>query len=80
MTTQTTTDATPARQTQGTHHFVITLEKPGRLSFTQEGTFTPPPGATRQDAFRHIVQSVFDQYPHLKEAAVGFFLLEPNQL
>ncbi|TWV37745.1 hypothetical protein FRZ03_24855 [Streptomyces misionensis] len=80
MTTQTATGAARARQGQGTHHFIITLEKPGLLSATQEGTFTPPPGGTRQDAYRLIYRSVTDQNPALNGASVGFFLLEPNQL
>ncbi|MYS46063.1 hypothetical protein GTY23_33695 [Streptomyces sp. SID5998] len=80
MTTQTTTDTGRAQQGQGTHHFVITLEKPGWLSVTQEGTFTPPPGSTRQDAYLSIYRAVTSQDPDLNGASVGFFLLEPNQL
>ncbi|MFD8391187.1 hypothetical protein ACFV2N_18810 [Streptomyces sp. NPDC059680] len=80
MTTQTETDAARAQQGQGTHHFVITLEKPGLLSMTQEGTFTPPPGSTRQDAYALIYRAVTSQDPDLNGASVGFFMLEPNQL
>ncbi|PWI15569.1 hypothetical protein DI272_16360 [Streptomyces sp. Act143] len=67
-------------QGQGTHHFVLTLEKPGQFSMTQEGTFTSPPGSTRQDAYVAIYRSVTEQDPHLRGASVGFLQLEPNQL
>ncbi|MGW5479687.1 hypothetical protein [Streptomyces sp. NPDC004008] len=80
MTTHTATGAAPAQQGQGTHHFLITLEKPGRLSMTQEGTITPPPGSTRQDAYLLIYRAVTEQDSALHGASVGFFLLEPNQL
>jgi hypothetical protein len=80
VTTQTTaTGAARAQQGQGTHHFVITLEKPGLFSVTQEGTFTPPPGSTRQDAYRLIYRTLCDQDPDYHGASVGFFTLEPNQ-
>ncbi|WP_217215433.1 hypothetical protein [Streptomyces sp. AC550_RSS872] len=80
MTTPTVQAPAAAQQAHGTHHFVITLEKPGQFSMTQEGTFTPPPGSTRQDAYLAIYQAVTAQNPRLKGASVGFFLLEPNQL
>ncbi|WNM29538.1 hypothetical protein RKE30_03580 [Streptomyces sp. Li-HN-5-11] len=80
MTTQTASADSSAQQARGTHHFVITLEKPGLFSVTQEGTFTPPPGSTRQDAYRLIYRAVCDQDPDFPGASVGFFTLEPNQL
>ncbi|MFG3364700.1 hypothetical protein ACGF0K_06955 [Streptomyces sp. NPDC048156] len=69
-----------ASQTQGTHFFVLTLNKPGELTVTQEGTCTPPPGATRQDMYRLLYDAVTSQDPDLSGAAVGFFSLEPNRL
>ncbi|WP_405635282.1 hypothetical protein OHB53_18325 [Streptomyces sp. NBC_00056] len=69
-----------ASQPQGTHFFVLTLNKPGELMVTQEGTCTPQPGATRQDMYRLLYDAVTSQDPDLSGAAVGFFSLEPNRL
>ncbi|MGW7424455.1 hypothetical protein ACWGJB_31240 [Streptomyces sp. NPDC054813] len=79
MTTQTAPAADNSAQTGGTHHWVITLEMPGRFSITQEGTVTPSPGSTRQDVYRFIYQSVTEQDATLRGASVGYFVLEPNQ-
>ncbi|WP_061445104.1 MULTISPECIES: hypothetical protein [Streptomyces] len=59
---------------------MLTLDKPGQCTITQEGTCTPPSGATRQDMYRLIYDTVTAQDPDLSGAAVGFFFLEPNQL
>ncbi|MEU5973661.1 hypothetical protein [Streptomyces sp. NPDC047315] len=80
MTTQTACASGTAQPRVGTHHFVLTLEKPGLFSMTQEGTFTPPPGSSRQDAYQLIYRTVTEKDPKLRGATVGFFLLEPNQL
>ncbi|MFB6680265.1 hypothetical protein ACFCWG_49380 [Streptomyces sp. NPDC056390] len=69
-----------ASQPQGTHFFVLTLNKPGELTVTQEGTCTPPPGATRQDMYRLLYDAVTTQDSNLSGASVGFFSLEPNRL
>ncbi|MFD7201266.1 hypothetical protein [Streptomyces sp. NPDC059893] len=66
--------------TTGTHFFVLTLNKPGEFTVTQEGTCTPPPGATRQDMYRLLYDAVTTQDPNLSGASVGFFSLEPNRL
>ena len=65
---------------EGTHFFVLTLEKPGQFSSTHEGTVTPPAGSTRQDAYRRIYEAVTARNPMLSGASVGYFLLESNQL
>ncbi|MCX4575904.1 hypothetical protein ABZT03_04435 [Streptomyces sp. NPDC005574] len=65
---------------QGTHFFVLSLEKPGLLSMTQEGTCTPAPGATRKDMYQQLYQAVTAQDPALSGATVLFFSLERNQL
>ena len=70
--------ATPKQQ--GTHFFVLSLEKPGRFSMTQEGTCTPPPGATRADMYQRLYQAVTAEDPNLSGATVAFFSLERNQL
>ncbi|MCG7204143.1 hypothetical protein [Streptomyces arenae] len=80
MTTQTAPAADSIPQAQGTHHWILTLEKPGRFSVTQEGTFTPPPGSTRQDVYHFIYRSVTEQDANLRGASVGYFELASNQL
>ncbi|WP_371670071.1 hypothetical protein OG985_21995 [Streptomyces sp. NBC_00289] len=72
--------APAAPPAEDTHFFVLTLEKPGRFSMTQEGTCTPPPGSSRRDMYRLIYQSVTAQDPNLSGASVGFFSMEPNRL
>lgn len=71
---------TTAVRAQGTHFFVLTLDKPGEYMVTQEGTCTPPSGSTRPDMYRLLYDAVTSQDPDLSGAAVGFFSLEPNRL
>ncbi|MFJ9799845.1 hypothetical protein [Streptomyces sp. NPDC101145] len=66
--------------TEGTHHWVITLEIPGRAAFTQDGTYTPRPGETRSGALHALLNSITEQKPHLRGANITFFSIEPNQL
>ncbi|MFG2861573.1 hypothetical protein [Streptomyces sioyaensis] len=77
MTSQTQTQTV---QQQGTHHWVITVELPGRAMETLYGTFTPPAGATRHDVFLAIKNDIAQQSPEMARANVVFFALEPNQL
>ncbi|WP_372407752.1 hypothetical protein [Streptomyces luteireticuli] len=64
----------------GSHFFIITLEQPGRETYTTHGAFTPPPGSTRHDAFLAILAIVVRSVPSMQGANVTFFSLEPNQL
>lgn len=77
---QTTTAPAVAPAAQGSHHWVLTLELPGRASMTQYGTYTPPAGTTRYDAFQAIRQHVTADHPEMARATTMFFALEPNQL
>ncbi|MFI0736838.1 hypothetical protein ACH4PU_01835 [Streptomyces sp. NPDC021100] len=77
MTTQNTAPSNPP---QGSHHWIITLELPGRSSVTGSGTWTPPAGSTRHDVFTAIKSDITRQHPGLTTANVVFFALEPNQL
>ncbi|MFH8891246.1 hypothetical protein ACWGHM_04400 [Streptomyces sp. NPDC054904] len=79
MSTQ-TEKTTAAAAPQGSHHWVMTLELPGRAMQTTFGTWTPPQGATRHDAFMAIKANVATQQPEMERANVVFFALEPNQL
>lgn len=65
---------------QGTHHWVMTVELPGRAMQTLYSTYTPPAGATRQDVFLAIKGDIARQSPEMAHANVVFFALEPNQL
>ncbi|MET9510060.1 hypothetical protein ABZX62_16640 [Streptomyces flavidovirens] len=80
MSTQTEQTTIPAPAPQGTHHWVMTLELPGRMAMTASGTFTPPAGWTRHDMYRAIKDDIARENPELATANVMFFALEPNQL
>ncbi|WP_327414421.1 hypothetical protein [Streptomyces sp. NBC_01233] len=80
MSTQTSHTSSPAPAVQGSHHWVLTLELPGRAVSTQYGTYTPPVGWTRHDVFMAIKREIGEQRPELATANVMFFALEPNQL
>ncbi|KIZ13701.1 hypothetical protein [Streptomyces natalensis] len=73
MTTQTA-------KTQGSHHWVMTVELPGRAMQTLYGTWTPPQGTTRHDVFLDIKAEIAAEDPDMARANVVFFSLEPNQL
>ncbi|MFJ4781684.1 hypothetical protein [Streptomyces sp. NPDC088762] len=80
QTTQTSHSDNSAPASQGSHHWVMTLELPGRMAATQYGTFTPPPGSTRHDVFMGIRAEITRQHPELSHANVMYFALEPNAL
>jgi hypothetical protein len=59
-------------------HYIITVQRPvgaGTHTQTQEGTYSAAPGATRQEAYLQIVDSL--GHPG---ANTLFFSLEPNDL
>ncbi|MGK5627310.1 hypothetical protein [Streptomyces sp. URMC 123] len=83
MTTQTDhkeQTTTAASTPQGSHHWVMTVEIPGRVTFTEYGTWTPPAGATRHDAFMSIKKHMAVDHPELANANVMYFALERNEL
>lgn len=85
MTTQTQQTTSPAAQRQGSHHFVLTLQKPhhsgqGFITATFANTFTPHAGATRADVYQRLCKEISQAHPHLQGANVLFFSLERNQL
>ncbi|MEU9057019.1 hypothetical protein AB0D37_42735 [Streptomyces sp. NPDC048384] len=79
-TTASTTSAGTSTAPEGTHFWVMSVEKPGLASATRSGTYTPPPGSTRQDAFDEIFDALTSAHPSLHGATVLFFSLEPNGL
>ncbi|WP_405778335.1 hypothetical protein [Streptomyces sp. NBC_00859] len=62
------------------HHWVISLKKPGVAVGSWHSAYTPPAGATRQEAFQAIKDLVIAQNPPMAGAVVIFFSLEPNLL
>ncbi|SEE97269.1 hypothetical protein SAMN05428954_4898 [Streptomyces sp. 2112.3] len=80
MTTQATQTTSPTAKPQGSHHWVMTVELPGRAMNTRYGTWTPPQGATRHDVFLAIKTDIARNNPEMATANVVFFALEPNQL
>ncbi|MBZ4322482.1 hypothetical protein [Streptomyces huiliensis] len=77
MTTQNNATSNPP---QGTYHWIITLELPGRGTYSAYGTWTPPAGSTRHDVFMALRGQITAEHPELTHANVVFFALEPNQL
>ncbi|MFB6984101.1 hypothetical protein [Streptomyces scopuliridis] len=67
-------------QQQGSHFYVMTLEKPGLVSAMRTGTYTPAPGTTRNDAFNEIYELITSSNRDLYRAHVVFFTIESNQL
>ncbi len=65
---------------QGSHHYVLSLEKPGSISGSWNGTYTPPAGATRQECYTAIKAYIEAQNPAITGAVVIFFSFEPNAL
>ncbi|MGK5448820.1 hypothetical protein [Streptomyces radiopugnans] len=80
MTPRTQQNTAPAARPQGSHHWVMTLELPGRAMSTFSGTWTPPAGTTRHDVFTGIQADIARQNPDMARGNVVFFSLEPNQL
>ncbi|MGW6971704.1 hypothetical protein [Streptomyces sp. NPDC054952] len=78
-TTRRTHAPAPAGE-QGSHHWLLTLELPGRAALTQDGTWTPPAGMTRQDAYLAIRRSIAGEHPEMAHANTVFFSIEPNRL
>ncbi|RCG20777.1 hypothetical protein DTL70_21115 [Streptomyces diacarni] len=69
---------------QGTHHFVMTCQKPqaggGFAVATWSGNFTPQPEATRHDVYEWLREQYAREFPDLTHGVVLFFSLESNQL
>ncbi|MEU4964980.1 hypothetical protein [Streptomyces smyrnaeus] len=68
---------------QGTHHFVMTCQKPQAGGFavaTWDGDFTPNPQATRRDVYQWLRKQFDREFPDLARGVVAFFSLEPNKL
>lgn len=75
-----TSQTTPTAEQQGSHHWVMTLELPGYAATTRSGTWTPPPGTTRHDAYGAIRNEIATGHPEMAKANVMFFAFELNQV
>lgn len=83
MSSQTQQTTAPAPRQPGTHHFVITLQRPtggGFHTATWAGSTTPPAGATRTDVYRGILAEIAQHNPEFARPNVMFFALEPDEL
>ncbi|MGW2364819.1 hypothetical protein ACWCZ5_04445 [Streptomyces sp. NPDC001667] len=67
-------------QQQGSHLYILTLDKPGDVSGSWHGTWTPPHGATRWDALVQLKEQIEKADPRFAGSTIAFFALEPNQL
>ncbi|MFJ2781553.1 hypothetical protein [Kitasatospora sp. NPDC087315] len=75
---------TAATQSQGTHHYVMTLQKPlphggGYMVSTSSGTCSPT-GMTRHDLYTWLIGEMVRQSPQLAGASTLFFDLQPNRI
>jgi phospholipid N-methyltransferase len=82
--TQPTAPAQPTSAGQGTHHYVLTLQKPlphgaGFMVTTSNGHCSPV-RVTRHDVYQWLYGEVVRHSPELAGASVLFFDLQPNQL
>lgn len=80
MSSTTEQTAAPAASQQGTHHYVMTLELPGRMAATWTGTVTPGVYDTRHDVYVLLRHHATADHPEYTHANVAFFSLEPNAL
>ncbi|MCU7827327.1 hypothetical protein [Kitasatospora sp. DSM 101779] len=73
---------TPAAPPQGSHHYILTLQKPmggGFMISSSSGTCSPA-GMSRYDVYTRLVADMVRQDPQLAGASVLHFDLQPNQL
>ncbi|MFB7398273.1 hypothetical protein [Streptomyces sp. NPDC056191] len=80
---QTYQQAPAPAPTQGTHHWILTLEAPhgsGKAAHTAQGSLTPAAGYTRANAFTDLYNALVERNPKLRGATVVFFSVEPNAL
>jgi hypothetical protein len=83
VSSQTEQTTVPGVAEQGSHHFLITLQRPTGSGFGTadwSGTWTPPPGTTRADGYARIRADIAAAHPEFAQANVVFFTLEPNRL
>ena len=85
MTQPTASTPAPAAPAQGTHHYLLTLQKPmhgsgGFMVNTFTGHCSPPAGMSRFDVYQRLFADVVGHSPELAGASTLFFDLQPNQL
>ncbi|MFJ2110587.1 hypothetical protein ACIOEX_01440 [Streptomyces sp. NPDC087850] len=63
---------------QTEYHYIVSIQLPGGVMNTQDGSLSIPTGFTRAAAFRFLMNQLTEKYgPTL---TVLFFSFEPNQL
>jgi hypothetical protein len=75
----------PAAPAQGTHHYILTLQKPMRSGVglavsTSAGHCTPSAGMTRYDVYQWLIADLVRHSPELAGASVLCFDLQPNKI
>ncbi|MGW2547960.1 hypothetical protein ACWC5I_45635, partial [Kitasatospora sp. NPDC001574] len=74
-----------AAPSQGTHHYVMTLQKPmpngvGYAVHSFSGTCTPGAGASRYDLYLWVMAEMVRTAPQLAGSTVLFFDVQPNRI
>ncbi|MGW2546996.1 hypothetical protein ACWC5I_40530, partial [Kitasatospora sp. NPDC001574] len=73
-----------AAPSQGTHHYVMTLQKPlpngGYAVHSFSGTCTPGAGATRYDLYLWVMAEMIRTAPQLAGSTILFFDVQPNRI
>lgn len=83
MSNATQTAPVPRASEQGSHQWLITMQIPFNGGFSISswaGTFTPPEGATRHDAYTWVRQDIARAAPEYAGGSVLFFDVQPNRL
>ncbi|WP_326768839.1 hypothetical protein OG978_33725 [Streptomyces sp. NBC_01591] len=60
------------------YHYVITIQMPGAVLNTRSGILAVPPGITRAECLKHLLDQL--QAVYETQMMILFFSLEPNQL
>jgi len=77
------TNAPETATAQGSHHYLITLQRPLNGGFsisTWSGECTPPEGAHRSGFYLWLREDIARAHPEFADASVLFFDIQPNRL
>ncbi|MEU6284942.1 hypothetical protein [Streptomyces sp. NPDC047028] len=68
---------------QGSYFWIMTMQVPsekGAVLYNYQGTVTPAKHNTRLDLFNEIRKNLTGRFPHLGDAIVVTFDVQPNRL
>jgi hypothetical protein len=84
METATNPTQTSNNQQQGSHFYVMTVQKAlhtgATADYTLSGHLNPPANWTRADFYTAIYQDIIRVHPQLAGASVLFFTVDRNQI